>query len=94
MTKKKSSKLPWIFIIIILAVGIGSILTFEVPDSPNIQTGSIDDTFAGLNLRIEYDADLETIKITNKDTGEIVDSVYSFWFAWVAVFPNTEIFEI
>jgi len=52
----------------------------------------IEDTFNGVNLIVERsDAGIVTIK--NKDTDEDIIPVRSFWFAWFAFHPDTELYK-
>ena len=51
----------------------------------------IEDNFNGINLVVERnDAGIVTIK--NKDTNENIVPVRSFWFAWFAFHPDTELY--
>ena len=56
------------------------------------KSGKIEDTFNKVNLIVERsDAGLVTVK--NKDTNESIIPVRSFWFAWFAFHPDTELFK-
>lgn len=53
--------------------------------------GPFKDSFADRNLTIEYDATSKSARITGDD-GKEIPSVSSFWFAWYAFHPDTEVF--
>jgi len=53
--------------------------------------GFIEDRVGGMRIRIEQDVD-GRIRVICPATGEHFPSQRSFWFAWVAFHPNTEIF--
>ena len=55
------------------------------------ETNTIEDEFAGANLRIER-SDSGIVKITNVDTGEEIIKERDFWFAWYAFHPDTELY--
>ena len=57
------------------------------------ETGMIEDSFAGINLRIERSQE-GIVKITNTDTGEEVVKERDFWFAWYAFHPETELHQV
>lgn len=50
------------------------------------------DHFGGKNLVIVFDADARSGEIFD-DSGTILASINSFWFAWYAFHPQTEVFE-
>ena len=51
----------------------------------------IEDTFNGVNLRVEQQDDGKVV-ITNIDTGEEIVKEVDFWFAWFAFHPDTELY--
>lgn len=51
----------------------------------------IEDTVAGVKLRVERD-DAGRVRITNQETGEEVVKERDFWFAWYAFHPDTELY--
>ena len=53
----------------------------------------IEDTFNDINLIIER-SEAEIIKVKNKDTNESIIPVRSFWFAWFAFHPDTELYKV
>ncbi len=58
----------------------------------NRTRGEIEDRFAGRTLTIRYDAAGNSARILAEDGSEI-PSVTSFWFAWYAFHPDTEVFQ-
>lgn len=54
-------------------------------------TGSITDRFGGRQLTIEYDELHRRATILDAN-GEIIPTVPSFWFAWYAFHPETEVY--
>jgi hypothetical protein len=51
----------------------------------------IEDTFAGVNLRLERQNDGRVI-VTNVDTGEEIVKEVDFWFAWYGFHPESELY--
>lgn len=54
--------------------------------------GKFVDNFAGLVLEIDYDKVTQTIDIRRADTKEEVVPDYGFWFSWISVHPDTEVY--
>ncbi len=54
--------------------------------------GELKDTYAGVPLRIVYDADAHSARALDADGNEL-PSVRSYWFAWVAFHPGTEVYR-
>ncbi|MBI2135759.1 DUF3179 domain-containing protein [Candidatus Woesearchaeota archaeon] len=52
----------------------------------------IEDTFAGINVKIERTNE-GIVSAVNADTGEEVGLIRSFWFAWIAFNPKTELYN-
>lgn len=50
------------------------------------------DTFAGLELELAYNKNNQTLIITNLATGAEVVPVFGFWFSWISVHPETEVY--
>ena len=50
------------------------------------------DMLAGVGLRIEYDKITQVAKFFNSETGEEIVPVYGFWFSWISVHPETDIY--
>lgn len=55
-------------------------------------SGDFTDTFAGRTLRVQYKKANKTVVFTDTATGEDVVPFYGFWFSWIAVHPDTEVF--
>lgn len=53
--------------------------------------GAFKDSFADQNFTIEYNQTSKSARITGEN-GEEIPSVSSFWFAWYAFHPDTEVF--
>jgi hypothetical protein len=53
----------------------------------------IADTFNGLDMLIRYDKESKTATITNVK-GEMIPTVTSYWFAWYAFHPNTDVYML
>lgn len=49
------------------------------------------DEIGQIRLSVIYDPETRHASATNRDTGEPVPSVRSYWFAWQAFYPETEI---
>lgn len=52
--------------------------------------GTIEDTFAGKNITITVNDIGEVRFMAN---GEVLPSIPGFWFSWIAVHPETELFQ-
>ena len=55
-------------------------------------SGTITDTFAGKTLELSYNKDNQRLVITDTATGEEVVPVFGFWFSWISVHPETDVF--
>ena len=58
--------------------------------------GTAEDSFAGKNLMLEYEKELDAVRIFEKKpdgTLERINPIASFWFAWAAAHPDTELFK-
>jgi len=56
-----------------------------------VGTKRIDDTINHTKISVTYDADSRFGSVVNRETNEPVPSVRSYWFAWQAFYPETEI---
>jgi hypothetical protein len=56
------------------------------------QLSPLKDTFMGQNLTIIFDAQHRTVKILGSNNKEI-PSTMSFWFAWMAFYPDSQVFQ-
>jgi len=52
----------------------------------------IEDSFANRNVSVRLEGDGEVV-MTDNDTGETFFPLRTFWFAWAAFYPNTEIYK-
>ncbi len=59
-------------------------------DAVKLNTGVINDTFAGQEITITVQ---ETGEISFEADGDPLASIPGFWFSWVAVHPDTELFQ-
>ncbi|MDA1274119.1 MAG: hypothetical protein O2960_08700 [Verrucomicrobia bacterium] len=51
------------------------------------------DSISGLEIRLEYDPETREPKVANAETGEAVPLTLSYWFAWQAFYPETEVWK-
>ncbi len=51
----------------------------------------IEDSLAGVNIRLERD-NSGAVTVTNLDTGEEIVKDRGFWFAWYAFHPDTDLY--
>jgi hypothetical protein len=57
------------------------------------QPTSLEDSVAGQKVIIHFDAKSEDTHATTP-SGEQIPSIVMFWFAWVDLFPDTEVFKL
>ncbi len=57
-----------------------------------LNVGVTVDSFAGSEILIEKSS-IDEVVIKDKNTGEHVPHIGSFWFAWLAVHPTTELYK-
>lgn len=60
------------------------------------ERGEIKDTFAGKSIVAKYNEASDTVRLFEKEpSGELtrLNPVTSFWFAWAAVYPDTEVLK-
>jgi len=58
--------------------------------------GSITDTFAGKTIVAQYEKDIDAVRIFEKmsdGTLERINPFPNFWFSWVAIHPETELYK-
>ena len=80
---------------LILGIVIGDKAKAYFPDAVK-GAGTVKDTFAGKNIVLEYDKDLDVVRIYEKKpdgTRERINPITSFWFAWAAAHPDTELLK-
>lgn len=56
------------------------------------QPSPVKDTFMGQSLTVIFDPQHQTAKILDKDNHELPTTM-SFWFAWMAFYPDSEVFQ-
>lgn len=56
-----------------------------------LELGTVKDTVAGVRIRVERDAS-GVVTVTDEDTGGEIVKERSFWFAWYAFHPETELY--
>ncbi len=60
------------------------------------ELGEVEDRFAGKDLVIKYEEDIDAVRIYEKsESGDLkrINPITNFWFSWVAVHPDTEVFK-
>lgn len=60
------------------------------------KAGKIEDVFAGKTIIVEYEKEIDAVRLFEKKsdgTLERVNPFGSFWFSWVAAHPNTELLK-
>jgi hypothetical protein len=55
-------------------------------------SGDLRDSLAGQDLRIRYDAENRSGRVFDA-SGEELPSTLSYWFAWQAFHPHTEVYR-
>jgi peroxiredoxin len=67
---------------------------FKAYPQVELRTGlnSFSDSFAGQSLKIEFDKQNNTIAIEDSSGEEVVPS-YGFWFSWIAVHEESEVYS-
>jgi len=52
----------------------------------------IQDVIGGQEIEIEFDFTNQTVEVKDK-TGNLIVAIQSYWFAWSAFYPETELYE-
>ena len=55
--------------------------------------GEVDDVVAGKKIRIHYNDTSKSAWLTD-DSGNEIPAIMSFWFAWYAFHPDTDVFSV
>ena len=79
----------------ILGIVINDKAKAYLPDAIKAK-GTIEDSFGGKNIVLEYNESLDAVRIFEKKpdgTLERINPITSFWFAWAAAHPNTELLK-
>ena len=67
--------------------------TLAVPASAFSESRpKLDTTLDGKRLSVEFEADCQTMRVVAAEDG--IQWMYSFWFAWSAMHPETQLYEI
>ena len=89
-TSFKDKRLPaktWVIGIIINGKAKAYSLTKLLNSPPLIQ-----DVIGGQEIEIEFDSTNQTVEVKDK-TGNLIPAIQSYWFAWSAFYPETELYE-
>jgi hypothetical protein len=60
------------------------------------KVGRVEDVFAGKTIVVEYDKTIDAVRIFEKNvdgTLERINPFGNFWFSWVAVHPETDLYK-
>ena len=52
---------------------------------------SFEDVVNGKTVALIFDEEADSIRVAESDTGNEINGVWSFWFAWQAFYPETEV---
>ena len=55
-------------------------------------SASFEDSLGGVAFKVEFNKDNETISLHRLDNGQEIVPFFGFWFAWVAIHPDTEVY--
>jgi hypothetical protein len=70
--------------------GITKAYTIEELEKTN---GSFTDQIGETLYTVSYESSTQSFSMTEQESGKTLIPFYSFWFSWVAVHPDTEIFK-
>jgi hypothetical protein len=79
----------------VLGVLINDSAKAYVPEAVK-RVGKLEDSVGGKNISLEYDQSLDVVRIFEKKadgTRERINPFPNFWFSWVAVHPDTELYK-
>ncbi len=54
-------------------------------------SGAWTDSLGDVTVRFDYQADPETVMVTSEGSQDSLQIIYSFWFAWHAMYPGTSV---
>lgn len=54
----------------------------------------LEDRVGDTQLTVTYDEDRDWVVVTDRATGKVIPNVRSYWFAWQAFYPRTELFAL
>jgi len=66
---------------------------FKAYQKDKLPVGTTEDSFAGKTLNIQKNT-AGVVNITDKNTGSEVPIIGGFWFSWLAVHPETQLYKI
>jgi len=70
----------------------GNYKAYPFSELSKVEDGILKDSFEGVDLTVEYDAQSQSAQIKDSE-GNIIPTITNFWFAWFAFHPDTEVFE-
>ncbi|MEX0878095.1 MAG: DUF3179 domain-containing protein, partial [Candidatus Spechtbacterales bacterium] len=73
-------------------VGIEVDGKFKAYKADVVKEGVTEDSVGGVGVKIEKSS-VGEFKFTKDDSGEIIPHINAFWFSWVSVHPETELFK-
>lgn len=77
----------------VLGVVVGEIYkAYPFTELAKIGSSPLRDKVAGVDVTIEFDADKRSGQVLDK-SGKPLNAINSYWFAWYAFHPDTEVFE-
>ena len=79
----------------VLGIVIGEEAKAYLPEAVK-KVGTLEDKFAGKTIIAEYKSDIDTVQLFEKrsdGTRERINPFPNFWFSWVAVHPDTELYK-
>ena len=75
----------------VLGVWVGDLFRAYPQSAFDRQKTRIEDNVSGKRLVLEYDPESRSIRVVESDKG--VEWMYSLWFAWYAMHPETDVFQ-
>jgi hypothetical protein len=79
----------------VLGVVINDSVKAYLPEAVK-KAGELEDTVGGSTLMIQYNKELDAVRMYKKEsdgTMERFNPIPNFWFSWVAVHPETELYK-
>lgn len=71
----------------------GETKAYLIEELNKLGESNFTDTIGNIELEISYNTENETVVFTRTDTNEEVVPFFSFWFAWFAAHPETDVFS-
>ena len=69
----------------------GKARVWPLSELDKVDRWPLQDSLGGTNLRIHYRASDKSVTIVD-DTGKQLPAIPAYWFAWVAFYPDTQVF--